>query len=189
MSTYKPKKKTLTGMEEVTFPISSVKGLQNELDNLNDNSLSMPKIRLGSVGDKNGSMIITLTNPLTFAVHITDGKLQVGDAVQICTRQLFTYNQKNKRKYKLRAEWQTIITNDNVNDKVIFVDIGVSASAKNQRLFKTGNFATFGTLSPLYIRIRRPIYNSGGVDINGKFSNIVTVWKKYITSQGKIFIK
>lgn len=189
MSTYKPKKKTLTGMEEVMFPISSVKGLQNELDNLNDNSLSMPKIRLGSVDDIKGTMIISLDNPLIFTVHITDGKLQIGDDVQICTRQLFTYKQQGKRKYKLRKMWSTLITDKNVNDTIIFVEVKVSLADKSQRLFKTGNFATFGTLSPLYIRIRRPIYNKSGHDIDGKFSNIVTVWKKYIRDQGKIFIK
>lgn len=189
MSTYKPKKKTLTGVEEVTFPIGSIKDLQEKLDNLNDSSLDMPKILLGSVCDLNGTMIMSLTNPLKFAVHITDGKLQVGDDVQICTRQLFTYKKENKRKYKLRKEWSTLITDKNVNDKVVFVEICVDPADKIQRLFKTGNVASFGTLSPLYIRIRRPILNKGGVDIGGKFSNIVTVWKKYELDQGKIFIK
>lgn len=189
MSTYTPKRKTSTGIEEVTFPIDSVKNLQETLDNLDKNSLEMPKIRLGSVTDLNGTMIVSYKNPIKFAVHITDGKLQVGDDVQICTRQLFTYKSTNKRKYKLRKEWGTLITDKTVNDKVIFVDICVDPSDKTQRLFKTGNVAAFGSLSPLYIRIRRPVLDKSGVDIDGKFSNIVTVWKKYQLAQGKLFIK
>lgn len=188
MSTYTPKRKTSTGVEEVTFPISSVDGLQENLDTIDKKTLNMPKIRLGAVSDVNGTMIPSSTNPLIFAVQITDGKLQVGDSVQICTRQLFTYDNGAKRKYKLRSQWHTTITEENVNNSIIFVSIYDTPTGESQRLFKTGSIATFGTFSPLYIRVRRPVYNNGA-DVDGRFSNIITVFKKYERGQGKVFIK
>lgn len=189
MSTYTPKRKTATGIEEVTFPVSSVDGLQENLDAIDEKTLNMPKIRLGAVSDVDGTMIPSSTNPISFAVQITDGKLQVGDQVQICTRQLFTYDNGAKRKYKLRCEWNTSITEANVNNDIIFVNITDGVSVASNRLFKTGNIATnTATLSPLYIRVRRPVYN-GGTEVSGTFSNIITVWKKYERGQGKVFIK
>jgi hypothetical protein len=39
MSCYKPKRKTASGVEEVTLPIASIKGLQTELDNLGNKTI------------------------------------------------------------------------------------------------------------------------------------------------------
>ena len=188
MSTYTPKRKTATGVENISFPIDAINGLQDTLDELNNKTLDMPKIRLGAVGDLDNTMIPSFTNPLKFAVHITNGKLQIGDEVQICTRQLFTYRNENKRKYKLRSVWNTPITEENKNDKVIFVKIFENVDIPSNHLFKSGSISAMGTLSPLYIRIRRPIYKNG-FDVDAKFSNIVTVWKKYNLDNGKVFIK
>ena len=150
---------------------------------------SMPIIRVGSVTDIEGTMRISEDNPLIFTVEIIDGKLQVGDQVQICTRQLFTYDQGRRRKMRLRKEWETQITETDVNSRFIFVPIAESPTKKGQRLFKTGG-ASEGTktLSALYIRIRRPVLIDGK-DVDGLFSNIVTVWKRYNRETGRLYIK
>ena len=154
-------------------------------------NLNMPIIRLGAVSDKNGTMVINNENPLTFSVEIIGGKLEVGDKVQICTRQLFTYNGGKKRKYRLRKVWETEITENNANSRFIPVSIFETPSTKAQRLFKTGTSSQDGsTLSALYIRVRRPIFNSKNeAEVDGLFSNIVTVWKKYHRGKGTVYIK
>ena len=272
MSCYKPKRKTASGVEEVTLPIASIKGLQTELDNLGNKTIdkidylaiespevamelhnmdasayaredgvkystmceissdindsevtyafpmsmhipilpgknvtfteaaegtavminsspAMPIIRVGSVTDIEGTMRINEDNPLIFTVEIIDGKLQVGDLLQICTRQLFTYDQGRRRKMRLHKEWETQITEQDINNRFVFVSIAESSTKRGQRLFKTGG-ASEGTktLSALYIRIRRPVIVDGK-DVDGLFSNIVTVWKRYNRETNRIYIK
>lgn len=187
MSIYQPKRKTSFGVEEVTFPISSVEGLSEKIEG---KTLAMPRIRVGSVTDINGTMIIGGLNPLIFTVEIIDGKLKIGDEVQICTRQLFTYDQGRRRKMRLRKQWYTTITSDNVNNRFIFVSVGEAAGDQGQRLFKTNGLSdSTKTLSPLYIRVRRPVFNENGSEVSGLFSNIVTMWKRYDRSTSKIYIK
>ena len=272
MSCFTPKRKTASGVEDVTLPISAIKGLESELSSLgnktldkidyisiespevamqlhnmdanvhvweegisfttmcdlssdvNDSEVSyafpmtshipiipgknvtleenlhgnavkvnattaMPIIRVGSITDIDGTMQISKDNPLIFTVEIIDGKLQPGDQVQICTRQLFTYDQGRRRKMRLRKEWQTVVTESDVNSRFIFVPIAESPTMKGQRLFKTGA-ASPGTktLSPLYVRVRRPIFVDD-TEVDGLFSNIVTVWKRYHLASSKIYIK
>lgn len=185
MSIYQPKRKTNSGTEAVTFPISAVNGLGEKIDG---KTLAMPRIRVGAVGDIDATLVPTDANPLNFTVEIIDGKLEIGDQIQICTRQLFTYDEGRRKKYRLRRMWQVIITDQTVNHRIIQVPIYNSGSKKDKRLYKTGNVANHSTLSPLYIRVRRPIIIDGK-DNDGRFSNIVTVWKKYDRDTGKIFIK
>lgn len=187
MLCYTPKRKTTSGVEDVKLPITAINGLAEELTDLDNKTLAMPRIRLAAVSDSDNTMVISSSNPLKFTIEIIDGVLQIGDEVQICTRQLFTYHDKKKRKYKLRNQWCTRITEENVNNRFIYVTIDDSVSSYNQRLYKTGATGTF-TLSPLYIRVRRPIY-AGTTDVDGYFSNIITVWKKYDRGTGKVFIK
>ena len=273
MSCYKPKRKTASGVEEVTLPIASIKGLQTELDNLgnktidkidylaiespevamelhnmdatayaredgvkystmceissdiNDSEVTyafpmsmhiplvpgdnvsleenesgtaiaisapmkMPIIRVANAYDKNGTMIINPDNPLTISIEIVCGKLKVGDDMQICTRQLFTYDKGTRRKYRLRNQWHTKITEDNVNSRFIYVTIKDTPTGEFNRLFRTGSHGTKGTtLSPIYVRVRRPILSDDGIERDGTFSNIVTVWKKYDRQSGKIYVK
>lgn len=185
MSIYQPKRKTSAGVEDVTFPISSVEGLSEKIDG---KTLDMPRIRVGAVSDVEGTMIPSVDNPLFFAVEIIDGKLKVGDDVQICTRQLFTYDDGRRRKYRLRCEWHTPITEENVNQRFIFVYINESSDIGGNRFFKTGNVTEKNTLSPVYVRVRRAIFK-GDSEVDGEFSNIETVWKKYNRGTGKVFIK
>lgn len=186
MSCYSPKRKTSSGVEEITIPISAINGLSEELDALNP---TMPMIRVGSVTDLNGTMIISADNPLIFTVEIIHGQLQVGDQVQICTRQLFTYDQGRRRKMRLRKQWYTTITEQNVNERFIFVSIAEPSTLKGQRLFKTDSASlSTKTLSALYVRVRRPVYQDG-TEVDGLFSNIVTVWKRYDRGLSKIYIK
>lgn len=185
MSCFIPKRKTANGMEDVKLPISAVSGLQDKLSDLNNQTLSMPRIRFANAIDTNNTMLISKQNPLTLTVEIMDGSLQVGDQIQVCTRELFTYRDRNKRKYKLKCQWNTHITNENVSSK--FISVVIVAEVDYSRLFRT-NSLTSMTLSPLYIRVRRPIYVNG-VDNDASFSNIVTVWKKYDRSNGKVQIK
>lgn len=189
MSIYQPKRKTESGVEDVTLPISSIEGLDEEIKNLNNKTMPMPIIRLANVSDSNNTMVIGSNNPLIFSVEILSGQLQEGDEVQICTRQLFTYKHLLKRKYRLRKQWSTKITSENMHDKFIFVAIKESAFDDTQRFFRTGtNTNGSSTLSPIYIRIRRPVFNKGK-EVSGTFSNIITVWKKYNLGEGKVFIK
>lgn len=186
MSIYQPKRKTDSGVEEVTFPISSVDGLSEKIEG---KTLAMPRIRVGSVTDIAGTMIIGPDNPLNFTVEIIDGKLQVGDQVQICTRQLFTYDEGRRRKIRLRKQWYTTITEETVKERFIFVSAGHSTDANARRLFRTDSASmSTKTLSPLYVRVRRPVYKDG-TEVSGLFSNIVTVWKRYNRGTGKIYIK
>lgn len=273
MSCYKPKRKTASGVEEVTLPIASIQGLQTELDDLGNKTIdrvdylsvmapepamqfyntdagahigeegiayntlceissdindsevtytfpmsthipilpgenisfsdneegtaikinaspAMPIIRVGSVTDINGTMLIGGENPLIFTVEIIDGHLQVGDEVQICTRQLFTYDSGRRRKIRLRKQWYTVITEENMNHRFIFVSAGHSADDNARRLFRTNSASpSTKTLSALYVRVRRPVFDSGGTEVDGLFSNIVTVWKRYNRETGKIYIK
>ena len=189
MSTFTPKRKTASGVEDITLPVTAIGGLEEQLTILDENSLAMPRIRVGSVTDIEGTMRITEDNPLIFTVEIIDGKLQVGDQVQICTRQLFTYDEGRRRKMRLRKEWQVVIDESTVNERFIFVSVAQSSTAKGQRLFRTGSASmSTKTLSPLYVRVRRPIYKDG-TQIDGLFSNIETVWKRYNRGTGKIYIK
>ncbi len=272
MSCYKPKRKTASGVEEVTLPIASIKGLQTELDDLGNKTIdridyvsvaspeiaetfydttatayarddgidfntaceissevegneltysfpmsthiplipgkdvtfeqnkentavvisaapAMPIIRVGSVTDIEGTMLISADNPLIFTVEIIDGNLQIGDQVQICTRQLFTYDQGRRRKIRLRKQWYTTITDQNINNRFIFVSIDENPSQKGQRLFRTDSASpSTASLSPLYVRVRRPIFKDG-TEVDGRFSNIVTVWKRYDRESSKVFIK
>lgn len=187
MSCYTPKRKTNNGIEEVKIPIKSVNGLEEKLKSMQSSNLNMPIIRLAAITDTDNTMVITRLNPLKFCIEIIDGNLQIGDEVQICARQLFTYDDRNKRKYKLRRQWGMKITDSNVHQRFIFIEIAEAMSDRYQRLFKTNDRGKT-TLSPLYIRVRRPIY-AGKSDVDGKFSNIITVWKKYDMSLGKIIIK
>lgn len=187
MSCYIPKRKTNKGIEDVKLPITTIKGLEDKLANLETNKIAMPIIRLANVSDNNNTMIISSTNPLRFCIEIISGSLQVGDTVQICVRQLFTYKENNKRKYRLRCLWKTNITEQDVGSRFVFVDIAESLGERNQRLYKTNDLGN-STMSPLYIRIRRPIFK-GSTDVDAYFSNIVTVWKKYSLGTGRILIK
>ena len=186
MSCYIPKRKTASGVEEVTLPIASIAGLSEELAALEP---TMPMIRVGSITDVDGTMIIGGENPLIFTVEIIDGQLQIGDEVQICTRQLFTYDQGRRRKMRLRKQWYTTITEQNVNQRFIFVSAGQSTDANAKRLFRTDSASpSTKTLSPLYVRVRRPVYQDG-TEVDGLFSNIVTVWKRYNRGLSKIYIR
>lgn len=187
MSCYIPKRKTSKGIEDVKLPINSIKGLEDKLANIEANKIAMPIIRLANVSDNNNTMIISSTNPLKFCIEIISGSLQVGDMVQICVKQLYTYRELNKRKYRLRCLWRAEITEQNVGSRFILVNIAEALGERSQRLFKTNDLGN-STMSPLYIRIRRPIYR-GTTDVDAYFSNIITVWKKYSLGTGRILIK
>ena len=187
MFCYTPKRKTDKGIEDIKLPINSIKGLEDRLANLGGRKLAMPIIRLANVLDINNTMIIGPSNPLKFCVEIIDGLLQVGDSSQICVKQLFTYRKRNKRKYRLRCQWSVKVTEQDIGSRFLCVNVIESLNGISQRLYKTNDWGN-STLSPLYIRIRRPIF-AGTTEIDAYFSNIVTVWKKYSLETGKILIK
>ena len=187
MSCYIPKKKTDKGIEDVKFPINSIKGLEDRLSTLGGRKLAMPIIRLANALDSDNTMIIGPNNPLKFCVEIIDGSLQVGDSLQICVRQLFTYKERNRRKYRLRCQWSVKVTEQDIGSRFLYVSVIESLSGISQRLYRTNDTGN-STLSPLYIRIRRPIF-AGTTDVGAYFSNVVTVWKKYSLETGKILIK
>ena len=187
MSCYTPKRKTNNGIEDVKLPINSINGLEDRLATIGGRKLSMPIIRLANVLDTNNTMIIGPSNPLKFCVEIIDGSLQVGDSLQICVKQLFTYRKRNKRKYRLRCQWSVKVTKQDIGSRFLYVNVIESLSGISQRLYRTNDWGN-STLSPLYIRIRRSIF-AGTNEVDAYFSNIVTVWKKYSLETGKILIK
>lgn len=187
MFCYTPKRKTDKGIEDIKLPINSIKGLEDRLANLGGRKLAMPIIRLANVLDSNNTMIIGPSNPLKFCVEIIDGLLQVGDSLQICVKQLVTYRKRNKRKYRLRCQWSVKVTEQDIGSRFLCVNVIESLNGISQRLYKTNDWGN-STLSPLYIRIRRPIFARTN-EIDAYFSNIVTVWKKYSLETGKILIK
>ena len=148
---------------------------------------TMPQIRFTSA---NGGYAETSTfrvdedNPLKLTVEITSGKLQVGDALQVCVRKRFNGCRANnyKRKYKLQKFEEYVVTEEDLDRKYLTVVISsVAEGDKGFRgLFRDGN--TTG-LSPIYLRIRRPKgdlqMNDSGQTVDASFSNIVTVWKNY----------
>ena len=123
MACFIPKRKTANGMEDVKLPITAVSGLTQKLSELNNQTLSMPRIRLANAFDMNNTMCISDDNPLVLSVEIMDGYLQEGDSIQVCTRELYTYRDLNKRKYKLKCQWNTRITSENKDSKFINVAI------------------------------------------------------------------
>ena len=187
MSCYTPKRKTDNGIEDVKLPINSIKGLEDRLANLGGRELATPIIRLANVMDSDNTMIIGPSNPLKFCVEIIDGSLHVGDSLQICVKQLFTYKERNKRKYRLRCQWSVKVTDQDIGSRFLYINVIESISGISQRLYKTNDWGN-STLSPLYIRIRRPIF-AGTYEVDAYFSNIVTVWKKYSLETGKVLIK
>ena len=187
MSCYIPKKKTDKGIEDVKFPINSIKGLEDRLSTLGGRKLAMPIIRLANALDSDNTMIIGPNNPLKFCVEIIDGSLQVGDSLQICVKQLFTYKERNRRKYRLRCQWSVKVTEQDIGSRFLYVSVIESLNGISQRLYRTNDWGN-STLSPVYIRIRRPIF-VGTNEVDAYFSNIVTVWKKYSLETGKILIK
>ena len=134
MSCYTPKRKTDKGIEDVKLPINSIKGLEDRLANLGGRKLAMPIIRLANVLDSNNTMIIGPSNPLKFCVEIIDGSLQVGDTLQICVKQLFTYKERNKRKYRLRCQWSVKVTEQDIGSRFLYVNVIESLSGISQRL-------------------------------------------------------
>ena len=83
----------------------------------------------------------------------------------------------------------TEITEENVKEKFIFVHAGDSTDANAKRLFRTDSASpSTKTLSALYVRVRRPVYKDG-TEVDGRFSNIVTVWKRFNRGTRKIYIK
>lgn len=187
MSCYTPKRKTSNGIEDVKLPINSIKGLEDRLATIGGRKLTMPIIRLANVLDSDNTMIIGPSNPPKFCVEIIDGSLQVGDTLQICVKQLFTYKERNRRKYRLRCQWSVKVNEQDIGSRFLYVSVIESLSGISQRLYRTNDWGS-STMSPLYIRIRRPIL-AGTTDVDAYFSNIVTVWKKYSLETGKILIK
>lgn len=107
--------------------------------------------------------------------------------LQICVKQLFTYKERNRRKYRLRCQWSVKVTEQDIGSRFLYVSVIESLSGISQRLYRTNDRGN-SSMSPLYIRIRRPIF-AGTTDVDAYFSNVVTVWKKYSLETGKILIK
>ena len=147
----------------------------------------MPQIRFVSA---NGSYEETSTfrvdeeNPLKLTVEITSGALQVGDALQACIRKRFNGCLANnrKRKYKLQRFSEYVVTENDLERKYLTVPITFAGTTDKayRGLFRDGNATG---LSPIYLRIRRPVgnlqSNDSGQTVDARFSNIVTVMKNY----------
>ena len=166
----------------------------------------MPQIRFTSVVSKFGQdddgagitgvcMICDDDNPLYFNVEIVGGgALQVGDTLQLCTRRGFMGSEANgyRAKYKLRKFAEYEITYEDLNKRYLTVATHLAGDSVPKELYHDGNAGSGNTLSPIYIRIRRPKgdlqNNDSGKSVDASFSNIVTVWKIYYREAREIKI-
>jgi len=133
----------------------------------------MPTIRLATVRDTNGSMVISADNPLTITVEITSGALQVGDQLQLCARKLYTYQTETgrERRYKLRAIMNYEISESDLTRKYLMLHIGEDWAIKE--LCRGGGQNSPSRRYPKYIRIRRGYMREDGSTEGAKFSNEV----------------
>lgn len=166
----------------------------------------MPQIRFTSVVSNRGqdddssglngvNMICDDDNPLYFNVEIVGGgALQVGDTLQLCTRRGFMGCEANgyRAKYKLRKFAEYEITESDLKKKYLTVATHLAGDSVPKELYHDGNAGSGNTLSPIYIRIRRPKgdlqNNDSGKSVDASFSNIVTVWKLHYREAREIKI-
>lgn len=134
-------------------------------------SLTMPIIRLGPVSDTNGTMNIIGSNALIFKVEVISGELQVGDRLQMCSRQLYCYNRGSLKKYKMRAYYGYTITADDVENRYITMTIDPIENGDVVRNMLRGGASYCSAHYPQYIRIRRP--HPDNPKDNALFSNAV----------------
>ena len=138
--------------------------------------------------------------PLRLSVEVIGGKLQVGDELQVCVRRTYHTveydadgNKYKRRKQKLRRFCWRPITEQNINERFLAVTIyGDLGKNESSCLYHNDRKQDNPRLSPLYLRIRRPVgdlqQNESGMTVDAKFSNVVTVWKSYALD-GKLSIK
>ena len=134
-------------------------------------------------------------NPLYFTVEIVGGgALQVGDALQLCVRKGFMGSQANgfRSKYKLRKFAEYVVTENDLNKRYLTVATHPVGEGVPKDLYHDGKADCSDTLSPIYIRIRRPKgelqNNDSGHTVDATFSNIVTVWKLHYRKARQIKI-
>lgn len=135
----------------------------------------MPTIRLVTVRDTDGTMSITENNPLTFTVEITSGSLQVGDQLQICNKELYTYKGKAQKRYKLRRFAEYVVTEDDLNKKHLYLSVGngLHPTVEIDRLCRGGRG---NDRYPKYIRLRRGIpHQETGEPWSASFSNAIQI--------------
>lgn len=158
-------------------------------------SSGMPIIRFVNARFGNDTIapptqVVSTSHPLKLTVEIIGGgSLQVGDALQACTRKTYWYNIKDNsgltaymyKKQKLRRfAWYTI-TEEDVGKRFLELEL---TDDHSYALFRSGSCNYYDrTLSPIYLRIRRPKgelqSNKSGMTVDAEFSNVLTVWKRY----------
>lgn len=145
----------------------------------------MPQIRFTSAngnGQENSTFYVDEEYPLKLTVEVTGGALQVGDQLQVCRRKRFDGSRANnfKRKYKLQRFEEYVVTEEDLDKRFLTVNIYHTGKRTEYGLFRDGKEPT---ISPLYLRIRRPKGNlqdnDSGQTVDAEFSNIVTIWKSY----------
>ena len=146
-------------------------------------NLTMPIIRMGAVSDVNGTMEISTDNPLTFAVEVIGGELQVGDVLQLCGMQLYTYRNAEVedariRKYKMRQFAQYEITAEDLEKRYISISVDNEFNIRNLLRGGGRSTSTVHNYYTKYLRIRRPHPDNPN---NALFSNAVPfqVFGKY----------
>lgn len=138
----------------------------------------MPTIRLVTVRDTDGSMVISIDNPLTFTVEITSGSLQVGDQLQICNKELYTYRGCSQKRYKLRRFAEYVVAESDLDKTTLYLTIA-GANSKNpnleiERLCRGGGINQSCRRYPKYIRLRRTLYHKDtGEEWSASFSNAI----------------
>lgn len=138
----------------------------------------MPTIRLVTVRDTDGSMVISVDNPLTFTVEITSGSLQVGDQLQICSKELYTYRGCSQKRYKLRRFAEYVVAESDLDKTTLYLTIaGANSKHPNleiERLCRGGGINQSCRRYPKYIRLRRTLYHKdNGEEWSASFSNAI----------------
>lgn len=146
----------------------------------------MPVIRLVSVRDYDGTMVITEENKLVFSVEVIAGKLKAGDELQLCRRKLWTDKLNNRpRKYKLRPIDYYVITEEDLTKRYIEIHTegGIDSENNRSNLTSSDAFAQ-PSYAVAYLRIAR-YFDTEGVQItdrihsqtaigSAKFSNAIS---------------
>lgn len=106
--------------------------------------------------------------------NLGGGTLQVGDKLQICCRRRYTGG-----KYKLRQMAERLITEEDIGQRFLKIEVPNAEFASEKWLFKNDRNGP-PTLSAMYFRLKRvTAYNESGFECNAIFSNVEQVWKTY----------
>lgn len=149
----------------------------NKQLNLLDTSEKLPVIRFANYKYIEGTEEDSSLHRFTVE-NLGGGQLRVGDQLQICVRKQYCQG-----KYKLKVQDLVYITEEDLNKRILKIEVSDNCEqTPGQRasfLYYNDRAGNHSTYSSIYFRLKRPIYNAEGKEVNAIFSNVVPVWKTY----------